>query len=346
MPKKRVKAKFYESGFVGKDIIAKSKEMVTSDTEVAWTEADAYSESRYRNPKRDIARDEYMRLGLNYYADKEAMRESLSEYDKGFWKKHNLDQFWNEYLARDRLIAAGLYDKAKQEVYAENYLTQAAMYIGGDDGVLKEIGINLKKLTTEQFTALTKPQADRDKITTALPPIQEFYGLSRVVSDKEFYEDILSRFKQAFKEADIPWETIKDEEEEEPAMTNPKYDYDYDDGEPFNQQRYDELVEEIEQSYSKSIKVNVSSSIYGKTLKQAFKSSPKKTRQTIAIGANPRPSDIFDERKEALRALHIKERHLLEQGKALVFINKSGQLYIPFVRKDIAKDYLKTYYGK
>ena len=346
MAKKRVKAKFYESGFVGNDIVNKSHELVTSDTPVAWTEADAYGEGRRRNPRRDIARDTYARLGLNYFPDKDAMREELSTYDKSFWNHHNINKFWEEYLARDRLIAAGLYEKARQEVYTENYLRTAAQYMG-DDKALEVIRVNLGKLTTKEFISLTKPQADRDKMTTALPSIQEFYALTSVRGQADYYEDIIKRFKQAFQEAGVHWEDLPEPEEEpEVVVATASQEYSYPDYEYDSGRTYEEILDDAEKSYKAAIETKYTGSRYAKVLRQAYKYSPKKVRQRIAITGNENPRDIFDERKEALRALKLKEEDLLKRGKALVFVNKSGDLYIPFVRKDIAKDYLKHYYGK
>lgn len=326
------KSKFYADHFVGEDLLRKADTMINDKTVFMWSEEDAYGpKERWHNPKRDIARDEYARLELNYFGNKAAMKEHLQEYDNNFWNKHNLDDYWEQYLKRDRLIAAGVYEKARQEVYSDNYLTNAAMYMGNDKD-LKVITDNLKGLSVEEFNALTKPQADRDSVTTALPSIQEFYGIASVKGQADAYEDFIGRFKRAFDEAGLKWK-------EAPL----KEDYIVDELTERDLGAYEQHKPEI---FKQLLKSSPRTDVYARTLKTVYRSSPKNVRDAIARESSLDFEDIFSERREALNALRRKEEDLLARGKALIYVTKTGELYIPFVKKDIMIDYLKKYYGK
>ena len=339
MAKPKKLTRYFNDSYVGPEIIRKSKEIITKDTELKWDTNYVYGKGkidyelkngiRVAVPQFATAREEYRRLGLEFVASKAELKETLSATHPKFWEAHNLDEYWEQYLQRDKLIAAGLYEKAKQEVYFEKYMEVAAIMIG-DSAPLEDIAEHIAKLTPEQFSAVTKPSGDKNTYTTAFPSIQELYLVAGVYSDSEHYEDFASRVKKAFSEANIPWEqqpVIEDEDDIIQAEKRIESNY----------QRYNIITKD---------KTKLKST-YGRTLKTIFKSSPSKVREQIAMGVDiDTVTDTFKERKEALRALHLKEQDLLRRGKALVMVSKYGELYIPFVRKDIASDYLKTYYGK
>lgn len=339
MAKHKKLIKYFNDNYVGDDIIRKAKELVNENTDLKWNTAYVYGKGKleYRIergikvavPEFDRARSEYRRLGLEFISSKEEMAETLSKSHSNFWESHNLDEYWQQYLLRDKLIAAGLYEKAKQEVYFEKYMEVAAIMLG-DSKPLEDIAGHISKLTPEQFSAVTKPSGDKNKTTTAFPSIQELYLIAGIYTDREHYEDFTERVKKAFNEAGVPWE-------EQPIVTTEDEAIQAEEQVESNYKRYKNITKD--KSKLKST--------YGRTLKTIFKSSPEEVREKIAMGIDiDTVDDIFKERKEALRALYIKEQNLLKRGKALVMISQNGELYIPFVRKDIVTDYLKTYYGK
>lgn len=317
--------KFYEDAFVGKDILKKVKQLVTPSTPLKFDSDIVHGPNRGKSSQIDIARDEYTLLDLNFFGDKTAMKEELESVDKKFWKTHNLDEYWEQYLEREKLIAAGLYEKARQEVFTENYLRTAEEYMGSTEA-LDVVRKNLERLTPEEFVSLTRPQGDRDTSTSALPSIQEFYPLSGVALGHDYYEDIISRFKKAFSEANITWKNFETKKEEAELSTVP--------------------VTSKRILVAREFKSGSYKSNYGKTFKTIFRQTSLAGREKILETATISNRTVFTEQEDALKALKVREDELLSKGRALVFINRNGDYYIPFVRKDIAKEYLKKYYGK
>lgn len=327
---KKNRKPMYSEGYVGERILKKVDQLVKPTDVGMWEKSHVYNE-RPEGYKRIIddeqqrrANKEYNRLGLMFYYSAEDMKKDLELMNPGFWKTHNLKEFWKDYLKRDELIRVGKYEQAKREIYQENYLAHVEQMTGTDKG-LKEVKLNLRKLSDTEFDSLLHPQGDRDKMTSVFPSIQELYDLQGKVNDRGHYEDFVNRVKQAFLENSLNWTTIEPtEKEREEEMAKAKT----------NRARFKTKLD-----------YDLPSDEYSKTFKRTYKTSKEIVRIRIEEETTI-PEDTLTAREMALRALKIKEQELLTSGKSLVYINKKGEYYIPFVRKDIAKDYLKTYYGK
>lgn len=326
MAKKRVDK--YRAGYVSKRILDKIDKLVNPNDPMKWNDEIVYEYSkthRTTNTFQRAAMKEYERLKLDFFYSKEDMMYDLAATNKDFWKTHDADEFWNQYMRRDILIRSGKYDKALQIIYQENYIEQANRFLGEDNPALNEIKANLERLTPEQFERLMHP-ADRNSTTTALPPIQEFYMVAFVQAQGETSaSEFKGRFKQAFSEAGISWE--------EPEQPEVEDDVD------------DTTIKNVFRTYKKRVTKTIPNDKYGKTFRQQLYFATKQEREEYA-STQPDVSDTIKARKAALGALKRREERLLSQGKALVYINKAGKYYIPGVSKEVTEDYLKTYYGK
>ena len=337
MPKKKF-VKFFDDTFVGENLLKEGEKMLDKNTVYLWHTWEVYGKDSKFNPYHDIAAAKYKQLGIDYMDDIDELRNRLgSSNDNYFWNRHNLKEYWSQYLRRDRLIAAGVYEKARAKVYINNYLKAVGQFIGENE-ILDKIEMNLNNLTLEEFQALIRPSPYKDNkdneanrnlknITTALPSVQDFYGVSGVKNAQVFYEDILKRFKTAFKEADLKW--IGDEEQ--PNVSEQVEDKD--------------VVVSETQRYDRELREKVKDSAYGKALKVVYRSSSNKAKTRI-MQESEVINDTFDERREALRALRIKEIDMAKRGKNMIKTNKRGEYYIPFIRKDIVRDYIRTFHGK
>lgn len=322
--------RFYDDNYVGEKLLKQVKEKVKNDTPLMWDYNEVYN-SDYTNESHKRAAEEYRRLKIEFITDKYELEEKLKANNPAFWKTHNLDKYWEQYLERDKLIASGLYEKARQDVYINSYMETAAQFMG-DNKILDIVTYNLSKLTPEQFTALTKPSGDRDKVTSALPPIQEIYLIASVMSDNSQYESFIDRFKTAYTEAGLEWldmpnKNKKEEKTEETSVTK--------------------TVEYSNKNYKIYINKLINEGTtdrYGRTYRQQLIFANKQERENILIN-KPDVSDTFKARKETLAILKRREESLLSRGKALVYISRAGKYYIPGVSKEVTEDYLKTYHS-
>lgn len=322
---------YFDDHYVGEEVLRKADSMTDENTEYKWSYREAYVDiykniggiARYTKKHEEIIA-EYERLGLDYITGKEQLKEKLSHNNPDFWKEHDLNQYWEEYLQRDKLIRAGLYEQARQEIFTENYLNTAAQYMGSDDA-FKEIKHNLGKLTPKQFSTLVRPSPDRDKTTTALPPIAELYQLKGMKAGTSAYEDLLSRFITAFKEAGLKWDMVVEKQEPE---TN---------------------IDRIHVTVKEFIKEIKNPTLVNDKYTRAFRSQFffTTTAQKEAIIAKGYDlSDTFKAREAVLDLLHERELRLQKQGKSLVKISKKGNYYIRGVSRAVTADYIDNYYEK
>lgn len=128
------------------------------------------------NFDKELARVEYKEIGLTFYGSKQEMKESLESitHNKDFWKKHSLEDYWQQYKQRDILISMGQYEDIRKIQFQEEYLNVLADKIGKNSEQYKLIA----SLTPEEFVRIaTYPNANTDDPRRyKLPAIQEFYG--------------------------------------------------------------------------------------------------------------------------------------------------------------------------
>ena len=326
--------KFYSDSYVGRSILNKANELINKDTKYYWQPEEVYTGENSRgNIKHAIAVEKYRLAGVEFVENKEGLQRLLEENAPGFWKTHDINVYWQQYLTRDRLIAAGLYEKARQEIQVENYIDTAEMFLGESEET-EEILYNLKKLTVKQFNALLRPNSDRNSVTTAVPSIQELYTIAKVQTDSSHYEDFAERFKIAFKEAGLKWHDIDEDV---------KVENDNDEKITIYKTKDVDIIHYY--GYVDKIKKTLPKDKYSKTYKQQVMFATKAERKEYGK-VQPMINNSIDARKEALRALYRREQSLLSRGKALVYISRAGKYYIPGVSKEVTEDYLKTYYGK
>lgn len=332
----------YKAGYVSKRILDKVDKLVNPNDPMRWNDEVVYEYSKMHqttNTFQRAAMKEYERLNLDFFYSKEDMIYDLAYTNKDFWRTHDPDEFWAQYLRRDVLIRSGKYEKALQMIYQENYIEQANRFLGEDNEALNEIKTNLERLSPEQFDRLTHP-TDRNSTTTALPPIQEFYMVAFVQAQGETSAaEFKDRFKKAFAEAGISWEEPEPANELELTEEEENFLIDSD------KQSYRRHINYEYKKYVKYVTKTIPNDKYGRTYKQQLYFATREERERLN-DYQPDVSDTIKARREALAALKRREERLLSKGRALVFISKAGKYYIPGVSREVTEDYLKTYYGK
>lgn len=322
---------YFDDHYVGEEVLRKADAMTDENTEYKWSYREAYVDiRRQKNPeaayttKHEEIVNEYDRLGLDFIGSKEELSKKLARNNPDFWKEHDLNQYWEEYLQRDKLVRAGLYEQARQEIFTENYLNTAAQYMGNDDG-FKLIKHNLGKLTSAQFATLVRPSPDRDKTTTALPSIAELYLLKGMKAGTSEYEDLLGRFITAFNEAGLKWDWIGEKKESESD----------------NDRRHVTVKEFIKDIKNPGL---VNDKYTRAFRSQFFFTTTAQKEAIIAKGYDL--SDTFKAREAVFDLLHERELRLQKQGKSLIQISKKGNYYIRGVSRAVTADYIDNYYEK
>lgn len=151
----------------------------------------------------------YERYGLHYYSSKEQFRETISKTNKTFWNRHNLEEYWKQYLHRDELLATGQYRKWLTEKFREQYMKEGLMRISGVIG--QRMRMNFLLLSDEKIheLAMLVNNETTSKDRKMIPLIQEYYPVDGVEADIQTKKGYEERFMKAFQQLGLPYEDFK-----------------------------------------------------------------------------------------------------------------------------------------
>lgn len=137
----------------------------------------------------------YKRYGIARYESKDAMRQDMLKYGKGFAK--NVDMKWEEYLHREDLMISGQYDDLRASNFRNNYLKSLSLL-----GVDHQIIVNLETLTEDEWSRLMEyPNKDNLKARKYyMPAIQDYYPTDDMRSNKSLRESAEEEIENAYRD--------------------------------------------------------------------------------------------------------------------------------------------------
>lgn len=164
-------SKIYADYYVSPNI-TKIKPLLVDRKYFSDIESDELYSSNF---DKQLARVEYQNIGLTFYESKEEMRKKLEELtQKDFWKKHSLDEYWEQYKKRDILISMGQYEDIRKIQFQQDYLDALGEMMGKTSEQYKL----LSSLTPDEFVRIaTYPNSKTDNPERyLLPSLKVFYG--------------------------------------------------------------------------------------------------------------------------------------------------------------------------
>ena len=171
-------------------------------------------------------REEHERMNIAYVESLEDMRNIYKNDKKS---NVSVEERWEQYLERDKLIVTGQYQAYKASVWQSNYVNQLIA-----NGYSQELIDYISKLTPQQFESLASlPNIKKgDTRTTSLPSIKDTYRSSGGLS-----EDDRQRMEDDIWDAIIDWENKRKHE-------IPKKGRPWEEQRKGNEQRYKRLVKQ------------------------------------------------------------------------------------------------------
>lgn len=318
--KRKPKSDWYKDSYIGKEI-----ERATLDkTRVAFWHSRNANEP-YTNltaTELAMAKGMYEQENLRFFSSKTEMRDFMGA---DYWNNHSLDDYWRQYLYRDKLIANRQYGEIRSDIYRENYIKVLQINYGGDE-IADRMTRNLRKLTPEEFYSVTHMEVDKafwkkdDKgglipvYQSGLPDIGDYYPTTSPDNVLEEGEDTL---KKTFDKLGIPYE----------------YEYDYGDDTPVIPLNPLTPEEQAEEKLKK--------------LRRASRRGKKRNKGKRASysGAGYNIYRTMDkEHKEIFRNSSAKEiqEYYVRSHPEKVKRAKDGHYYMPFVNNRSVKNAMKN----
>ena len=163
--------------------------------------------SKHSKPR--ASHEDYLAQGLKtYYTDFDTFRE----FHKNL-SNNRAEQYWKEYLARDELVARGIYKDIRTDEIRSSYLETldnlVEQFEGKGSDFIEELRYNLEEMSNRDFEKLiTVPNNRPDKMDKLFFTLSVIYNLAG--ADEDTQREFSSDLHDVFDSLGIHWKT-KDE---------------------------------------------------------------------------------------------------------------------------------------
>lgn len=358
---------YYSKSYVG-DIIMKAS--INYNINPKWGSGfnlSFYNSKPYNKSDIPFIKEVYKKEKINFYETKDDFKNSKPKY---FWKNHDLDEYWSQYLYRDALLARGQYDEIRLDRYVKKYI-DAVMAITGSDytnSVISRITYNLSKLSLEEFSELSMI-SDPDNTTKSklLPEVYLAYTIQLEQSDREdnvdgtlgsvahskeqSVSDFEKRIIDAFSSLNKKYEYIGIDEKGNEVTSK----YYFEDTDRDTSRKIDRAYKRYKRSRATSVSrfdyISFRNSIkyitqnatnpYAKALPTFLRySTPHAIEREKLTSITSNNKSSYNSKLMLFKQLDNIDIQRKAKGKSIVSYTISGNAYIKFLPKNISNEYI------
>lgn len=303
----------------------------------------AFNLDRYsKDSKPRASHEDYLAQGLKaYYTDFDTFRQ----FHKNL-SNNRAEQYWKEYLARDELVALGIYKDIRIDEIRSSYLETldnlAEQFEGKGSDFVEELRYNLEEMSNGDFEKLiTVPNNRPDKMDKLFFTLSVIYNLAGADEDtqREFSTDL----HEVFDSLGIPWKT-----KDEPTF----YDYTETTSTSYEEPSYMGHVDDVLQNPQ-----YYDAEDYKEAIRSKKKYDTQYRKRTIGLGIKEHVrinKDIYyrkDKKSTPIwltteqKILVAREERAQAKGRTLFYTTSNGEWRASFASKEdaaIVADYFRT----